>query len=349
MKDILFFARDPGGASSLIDIIRQSQLIYDCDIYAKDFARTIFNNNNIKYKEASNIQGLLSILNNYHLIFTGTSHLEYSEHSIWEKSFELNVECIAYLDHWMGYERFYEVNKKKYIFPKTLIVTDNIAKDKIIDKFSDFHIEIKSLGNTFLQKLHNTKLTNIEIEEAKLDKNLNNYEEIIVYAAEVIKGENLEEKYGFNEYSQFEKLYDYLKNRDKNIKLFFIPHPKHNFKDVEFELDSIIQKDTKMDVEISHKDNIVQLSDKVFGINTSVLVEALIYQIPSCSIQIGIKEKSDFELLNRGVIFNANTDEKLVLFINNTIEPFKYDINSIENSLDDIMNFIELKISNEKI
>ena len=100
---------------------------------------------------------------------------------------------------------------------------------------------------------------------------------------------------------------------------------------------------------------LVKVMKSAFGemnfswVKTSSKMEALIYQIPSCSIQIGIKEKSDFELLNRGVIFNANTDEKLVLFINNTIEPFKYDINSIENSLDDIMNFIELKISNEKI
>lgn len=94
MKKILFFARDPGGANSLVDIIKESQLLYNYDVYAKDFACSIFANNNIKYKEVFDIKDVLDTLDNYNLIFTGTSYRDYSEHSIWKKSFSLDIECI---------------------------------------------------------------------------------------------------------------------------------------------------------------------------------------------------------------------------------------------------------------
>ncbi len=351
MRTILFFARDPGGANSLIDIINACSEVYDCSVYAKDFACTSFTQTKIEYIEVGDENDFLARIKNYDLVFTGTSYGDDLEHLIWEKAQEVGVKCIAYLDHWMGYERFFNNKQEKYIFPQYLIVVDNIAKDYVVQKFSNHNFDVIALGSTFLEKLLDAALTKENLVQYKSKLNLTAFDEVIVYAAEKIKGYEAEGRYGFNEYQQFEKLYKYLLKQNKEIKLFFIPHPKHSRYEVELELSNIgLEKNKNITVTINteyDKNLLVQVADKVFGINTMVLVEALIYKVPICSIHIGIQQDSDFQLIKKDIIFNADTDEKLRQFICNQVAVSGYEIKNIENSLSNMMTLINNMIDDE--
>jgi len=58
-KKIVFFARDPGGASPLVSIIHNFK---KASVYAQDYALDVFKNSNIPCKNVDNIKDLTSKL-----------------------------------------------------------------------------------------------------------------------------------------------------------------------------------------------------------------------------------------------------------------------------------------------
>ena len=336
MKKVLFVARDPGGANSILPIIQEYNKTYLCDIFAKDFASNIFKSGLIDYKEINDIKDIYDNLNNYSLFFTGTSFNDNLEQELWEYSHKNNIVSIAYLDHWMGYDRFFNKEKNRAIFPKKLIVVDQIAKKAFLSRYPNADIEIVCLGSAFLEKFLLLK-----------NNTYNNNNNTIIYAAEKIKGFEIENKYGFNEYLQFLKLFEALKTTGKDYILYFLPHPKHNYDDIYEELKDIIKQNSNIKIIINkqqNKDKLIKESSKVFGINTMVLVEAMLIGKNTCSIQIGIKEPSDFQLIKHNYIYNADTNNKLSDFINNKISNKQYDTSYIKNSTNKILEYIKSNV-----
>ncbi len=326
-KKILFFARDPGGASPLVSFISS---FTSAKVYAQDYAIEIFKNNNIPYQSISNIEDLLPKLKNFKLLVTGTSYLSNSDKELWLEAKKLNIQSVAYFDHWMNFKRFFHTDKNIEIFPNFIIVIDEIAKAGILKNNPTCTSKILTLGSAFLEEAIKQK-TSVHVEK-------NTY----LYAAEKIKGYEIEKEYGINEFTQFELLLNTLEKSNKKTKLFFRPHPKHNKDKIEKYLSTLQTTNCTIALDTSsNKYPLLNSIDALFGINSMVLAEGLMLGKKVCSIGNNLKKLSSFELINKKFIFSSKTKQDLKDFINGKVHINPYDISHIKNSKRTIINFLE--------
>jgi len=345
-KKILFFARDPGGASQLSGIIHEYS---NCEVYAKDFAYNIFINNKIKAINITSLDIIKEKLDSFSLVVTGTSYADDSEKELWKTAKEIGIPTVAYFDHWMNFNRF---NHKRFgqIYPDYIFVFDKLVEHGIIESNPDCSSKVLSVGSTVLEKFVTYSLSNEAQIDYKKENGFFDYDLNIVYAAEKIKGFAIEDEYGVNEFSQFEKLIDACLVLGKKIRVFFRPHPKHNVKEVEFFLDYLQnRKNIHIELDKSHdKISLLYACDVVFGINTMVLIEAMLLGKRVCSIGNDIKSVGSMLLLQNEVIYQSRTENELLAFINGIISINKYDKNTFIgthtrciNSLNDILTIVK--------
>jgi len=326
-KKVLFFARDPGGASPLISIIPN---FTNAKVFAQDYAVDIFKNSNIPCQALNNITNITSKLKNFELLITGTSYLSNSDKELWLEAKKLNIPSVAYFDHWMNFKRFFHTDKKVEIFPDYIIVIDEIAKEGILTNNPNCTSKIVTLGSSFLE--------NVLEQKNSLHVETNTY----LYAAEKIKGYDIEKEYKINEFTQFELLLNTLEKSNKKTKLFFRPHPKHDKIKIQAYLNNF--KTTNCSIVLdtsSNKYPLLNSIDALFGINSMVLVEALVLGKKVCSIGNNMKKASSFELINKNIIFSSKTQKDLSDFIDGQIQTKHYDTSYIKNSKNRIINFLE--------
>lgn len=328
-KKVLFFARDPGGASALISII----LSFTCkDVYAKDYAVHTFAQNSITCKAISSIDTIQDELQKYALIVTGTSYLDNSDKELWFQAKEQNIPSVAYFDHWMNFKRFFHTDRNREIFPDYIITIDTLCKEALLQNNPRCTSKVYALGNTYLQKVLQ--------ENGALDLG-DEFDKNYLYCAEKIKGYEIERKYGVNEFDQFELLVKILDTQNEKIRLYFRPHPKHNIQKIKQYLNSLQTKNAMLVLDESdNKYPLLNAVDAVFGMNSMVLIEALLRNKRVCSLGNGIKKQSNFELLRKNIIFYSKTDEDIRNFIENKIQTTHYNSSNIQDSTDKIITFI---------
>jgi hypothetical protein len=351
LKRVLLFARDPGGANSVAVLAKRLRNKFQLKLYAADFARKIFESNDIDHIPADVPEDILQQMTDYDMILTGTSSNNSIEHALWTEATKIRIPSVAYLDHWMGYERFYDPLLEEYLLPDATIVTDEIAVDVFRRKFQHLNHSVHGLGNPHLETLCENMISLAEKFQYKRLWNLSEFDQVVIYAAEKIAQTSMEDLYGFNEYDQFLKLWETLAATGRKIKLFFLAHPKHSLPEVREQLNKMTEiQNSKVEMELNEKYNkeiLVQIADQIFGINTMVLVEGMLYEIPVCSIQVDVKGISDFEFIRQNYIYNADSRQRLQAFVNREVACVRYDKNKIIGSVDRISRFIDGLIPHE--
>ncbi|EKD27332.1 MAG: hypothetical protein ACD_79C00758G0005, partial [uncultured bacterium] len=332
MKHILFYARDPGGVSALSPVIDsfKNKSQYSMGVYSKDYAYDFFLTKGIKSEKINSISDIYG-LSDIDLIITGTSYNDILEKQIWDKAKASGVKTLAVLDHWVGYDRFMNQENKESCYPDYLCVIDEIALESFKKSNPHCKANLHVTGNPYFDIVKTRKKSIAENKSFK-KSHFKRYDLVVLYGAEKIKGFPIEEKYGFNEYTQFRFLFDVLETLDKRIKIIFRPHPKHDKFEVISELGNY--KSSHIDIMINDALNqflLMQASDYVFGINSMVLVEAWLLDCKVCSLQASNKSESIFDLVRLNVIPNAANKNELTDFLNGKKESAYYDKSVLDN------------------
>ena len=328
-KKVLLFSRDPGGANTIIPLIKPLQLKgYEVKLYGKDFALKrykFFGFDGVDLaKEISDISfdKILGFIQDESpsVIITGTSADDMTEKYMWLAAKQLGIHAFAILDNWMNYGvRFSEYgvsNLEKYkkskihkYLPSKIFVMDKYAKTEMVkDGIYDDIVEVT--GQPYFELLTNQvqKISKHKIEKLRnsLAKDFSDF--VITFVSEDIENSYGADNYlGYTEKTIFnffmKSLEEIISYTNKKITVVIKLHPKENRNSYNAFIADFRNKKIKILVE--HEINswdLVMCSDFVCGMVSMFLLEAMLLNKPIISIQIGLTKKNSFVLDQLGIL-----------------------------------------------
>jgi hypothetical protein len=374
MKKILLFARDPGGANTIFPLVKPLRKKgYKVFIYGKDFALKKFKENHIVALSLENSIREINIKNieNFlyklspDLIITGTSADDMTEKCIWLASKKLNIPSFAILDQWMNYgirfSRFgvneikkYLIDKNHEYLPTKILVMDKIAKEHMIQDGIPEEIILVS-GQPYFEYIHDKTYSQnkLNLLKQKLDIKKDDY--VVVFASEPLlityNNKLSDEPYlGYNEITIFKELYlsllKVVQKSSKKIKLIVKIHPRENIKYYQRIMVDI--DNTKIKVVFDMKSNpqeLIRISNMVCGMSSMLLIESVLLDKPTVSIQIGLKRKNPFILdqmnLANSILTQNELYNKIESIIINNQKHTKIKMDLINNPIEKVSKYIK--------
>ena len=356
MKKVLLFARDPGGANTLIPLYSRLVKSYEVVVYGKDVAVKWFQNEGIpcenicdKYREINlETVGLFLKKIKPDFIITGTSLDDYTERYLWKKAQELGIKAFAILDQWMNmgirfskynYKQcdLYEQDKEHCYMPYRIFVMDEMAKD-IICKDGIPKERVCVTGQPHFEEIRKRYLESKEVFDRKRWN--------VLFASEPIIQDyenNLDEcnYWGFNEKRIFLFLQEALKivseKYHQKIRLIVKPHPRENMEAWREKIE--ICNDENVEIFCStteEKYSLLKSVDLVCGMSSMMLLEAAICEKDILSIMIGLKKENPFILDKLEICKSCLEKEELQKLVEECYKadrekvPFKYIRNAAE-------------------
>lgn len=332
-QTIMLFAADPGGANSIAVLSNYLQKKnYNTVLFARYAALKHLTSNGYKnvtllskdIKEYD-IQTIESLINSYNpcLIITSTTGRDFIERTAWLVGGKLNIPIIAILDQWMNYSlRFlkkHDTHQDKntysvdeYILPTSIIVMDQVAKLSMVHEGLPHNI-IYPLGSPYFDHI---KL------KSKIAKPKSFNSVTILFASEPITkiyGNKLGRSiHGYTEKTTLRSLCLHIQTLDikRKIKLVIKPHPRESEKRYsefleKFAFTSICPEKSVFD-SFKH-------CDIVFGMSSTVLLEAILFKKPTISLHLSSNKKSTYLLEQRGKTTAIRKRYKLTTVIKNLL------------------------------
>ncbi len=366
MKKVLLFARDPGGANTLIPLYSRLKNKYRVVIYGKDVAVKWFQNEGIACNDICDVCREID-LKSIELflrelvpdfIITGTSLDDYTERYLWKSAELLGIKSFAILDQWMNmgirfskynYKQcdLYEKEREHIYMPYRIFVMDEMAKD-IICKDGIPREKVCVTGQPHFEEI------NRKYEESK--SFLDNKKWNVLFVSEPIiqdYEDNLDkcDYWGFNEKRIYQTLYDVLnilaKNFNQDICFIIKPHPRENI-----ELWKRIVSNSnyeKVEVLLSTKEekySLLKSVDLVCGMSSMMLLEATICKKDILSVMIGLKRENPFILDKLNICKSCLKEEDLLQLIKECYKADrkKVSFEYIENASEKVIACIEKEI-----
>jgi hypothetical protein len=329
VKKILLFARDPGGANTVIPLFEPlKQRGYKVVVFGKDVAMTRFNQNGIhalpiaeEIKEISpkEIKGFL-LIQKPDFIITGTSADDMTEKYLWSSAMIMDIPSFAILDQWVNYGiRFskwgvsnvdkYKKNPQHEYLPSKILVMDELAKSEAI--LAGLPVDrILVSGQPYFEYLKNREFDTHALEKIRKKYRLSHSNYVVTYASEPIRKiyGDAREHFGYDEITTFCSLHEALSDIEdvkKNFKISLIIklHPKED----ESYYDGLINKLKSDNIKVyldrdSCSQDLIKISDLVCGMSSMFLLESYILGKPTISIQIGLKGDNPFVLDRIGLM-----------------------------------------------
>jgi len=338
MTKILLFARDPGGANTIIPLFEPlKRKGYTVSVYGKDIALARFSSNNIEAADIVSEVGEVSEVSigkfladlRPDFIITGTSADDMTEKYLWKTAESLGIPSFAILDQWMNYGiRFssygvsqiqeYEKDKNFLFLPSKILVPDDLARrDSILEGLPEDKILVS--GQPYFGWIKNIQVSDDKIKRLRKDLDINNSDFIVVFASEPLQKiykEEVKSYWGYDEISLFLHFYKTMVEETKitkqNIKIIVKLHPKED-PDYYLKLKSEIRKDNIEIIidQVSDPKLLIRVSDLVVGISSMFLLESVVLGKPTISLQIGLKRENPFMLDRIGVLKSIVTKVQL--------------------------------------
>jgi hypothetical protein len=377
-KKILLFSRDPGGANTIISLVKPLEE-RGCQIclYGKDAALAKYAHANLNYAnimdviEDVTLSSVERLITNEKpdLIITGTSADDYTEKFIWNVSEKLKIPSFAIMDQWVNYGvrfsnygvselREYAKNRLHPYQPSKILVMDEIAKNEAVKEgLEPTRIEIT--GNPYIETLFfkATEITKDKINDIKKRFGVKSGDFFITFVSEPISDTYQETDlsghyWGYSERIIFRYLLSSLSeavNSGQNrIIIVLRLHPKerkNNFYDIinDFNHSNIliyIDKD-------SDPLELVLASNLVCGMSSMLLIESMVLSIPIMSIQIGLIRESPFLPdrlgIAKSILTEADLKRNLKMAISGNFHP-SYQFDIIRNPVENIIKLVEMHI-----
>jgi len=364
-KKILLFSHDPGGANMIFPLAKPLRdRGYKVFLYGKKYSL-------VKYSEFG-LRGL-NIVHDFrkttpenlevflkkiapNFVITGTSGNDMTERYMWQAASKLNIPSFAILDSWINYEMRFSANDSGYFFPSKICVADDTAKTKVcIDGLTDDML--LTTGNPYYEFVlkKNVQAIKRNLPDGRNLKNKDNL--TILFISEPIskfykKSFNSEKYLGYTEKTIFKNIYSSIqktfKKSDTKIKLLIKLHPK----DDRSNFDNIIKKLNhnpkiticKIDEAKLSNWDLINSSDIVCGMGSTLLVEAFLLGKPVLSVYIGLKKDypSVFDKVGmmKSIHSQAALDSRFCNLIENKVTS-KYNNEAIKKPINQIISNME--------
>jgi hypothetical protein len=370
-KKIILFSRDPGGANTIIPLVKPLEKKgYVVELFGKDAALEKYANAQVQSVDITKSiheiskDSILDFLKRKKpdFIITGTSGNDCTEKYLWAASNKLKVPSFAIVDQWMNYGiRFskyqimdigkYNEHKKHDFLPTKILIMDEYAKKEAINEGLEPSMLIVT-GQPHFEALREYKSENVTSGPERINRKYNIAESayLITFASEPIsKDYGINEAYmGYNEQAIFKILANNLKkialDFDRKITLIIKLHPReqeNSYRDI------LDLSDEKIDIHIDKNSNPLDLilsSNLICGMSSMFLIESVILGKPVISVQIGLNNKNPFILNRRGIIKSILDEDSLFMELKSTIlknEIPQYNFKIIENPINNVIYQME--------
>jgi len=351
-KRILFFSRDPGSVNVIFPLIPAFQQEYEVLLFGKDAALKRFELFSVEAQDISNhIPPIISVSyeknsTSYYLDFlkklnpdaliTGTGSDDYSEKYLWRAAKVLGIPSFAILDGWQNtgvrFSKWRLLDIDQYVekpdlsfLPSKIFCVDEISQKQLLDIGMDEKNIVVS-GQPYFEYLETLSQTIDQKSVEEFRETIDSDDHTLLFSyiseniTEVEKGQDLEKYYfGYTERSIFEDLMvslsSFSANIHKKMVLIVRKHPNEKM-DV---YSDVIEKYQTEDLEILVDPGfnpflLMKASDLIIGMSSMFLIEALFFNKPILSVQIGLKCPDPFILSSIGYIQSIKRREDLRVF-----------------------------------
>ncbi len=363
MEKVLLFARDPGGANTLIPLYSKLKKEYEVVVYGKDVAIGWFANEKIPCKDIMSECKEISLeeiekfvkKHKFDMVITGTSLDDYTERYLWKVSTNFSVKSYAIMDQWMNmgirFSKYnykecdkYEDDKNHEFLPykifvmdmlaKNMLISDGIEEEKIVVSGQP-HFEVISQDYESKDALYNDEKVNILFVSEPISQDYDD-------------GLDNREYWGFNEKSMFRSLIKALKNivekTDKRFRVIVKPHPRENVENWNDFKEEFSSREIEVLIDTSNnKYSILQSVKVVCGMSSMLLLEAIICKKAVISMMMGLKRENPFVLDRLGMCKSCKRQEefekKLKIGVLDTLDSIDFEY--IDNASDNIIRSIK--------
>ena len=377
-KKILLFSRDPGGANTIIPLVRPlKENGYEIRLFGKDHALDKYSNAGIsglnimdfvKNIELKSIEEFL-VDERPDFILTGTSADDFTEKYIWKAGEKLRIPSFAIFDQWINYgirfskyktteiEEYNDDRTHPYLPSKILVMDDYAKQEAIEDGLEPSRIIVT--GQPYFEDLlkHREKILPETVEKIRRRMGVDGTSFVITFASEPVskdydKSNNSENYWGYTERTVIEELFESIKNisSESSKKIYFIirPHPREDvnrFQDI-----ILLFKEEKISIitdRISNSWDLILASDLICGMSSMFLIESVLLGKPVISVQIGLNKENPFILDRRGIL-KSILDKKMLLnqlrsiIIENEIPHYNFDVikTPVDNAIYQMENYL---------
>ena len=291
-------------------------------------------------------------LDKFDMFITGTSPSSDIDYKVWEYAREKRRKSMCILDMSKDYERRFRKNNR-YLFPDIICVMNDRDRD-IFCGVATSKSRIVVTGSPYLSDIRKFCITRDEKNIIKRKMSANN-KKIITFCTEYILKKNEKEEYGYDELSILSDILCYIENRGRdNFKLFIRLHPEDSASIYE---NFLKMTSRKIDCELIISDpgyKVLQISDVVIGMTSTILAESSILGLNIVSYQ-PVNDKSKIYEKSAAIRKNLVTSkDELAKKIDIIFDLKKKNICNFKstpnNAVKKIMALIEegLSIQNEK-
>lgn len=350
-KKILLLSRDPGGANTIIPLVRPLQEKgYETRLFGKDVALEKYLKsglsginimNYVKNIDSESIREFL-IKERPDFIITGTSSDDFTEKYLWKVGEELGIPSFAIIDQWINYGiRFskyksneiseYNSDNKFHFLPSKILIMDEYAKEEAIKEGLDTSRLIVT-GQPHFENILKYKETSSQefINNIRRKLDINNSDFLITFASEPISKDYCStlNHIGYTEKTILEAILEKLEKitfvSGRKISVIIKLHPREN---IETYHDIISFKYDKINIHIDKTSNpfdLILASDLICGMSSMFLIESVILGKPIISVQIGLNKENPFILDRRGIMKSIMNNETLLIQLNDIIIKNKF-------------------------
>lgn len=328
---IMLMARDPGGANTVIPLVKPLQEKgYQVVLYGKDVALTRYQQLGLAGYDIDEVLPDISIAawqdflrgEDPGFIITGTSGDDFSERYLWEAARSRGIGTFAILDQWMNYgirfspyslkeQEEYSRNRCHQYLPDYILVMDDLAKNEMAAEGIDTE-QIKVSGQPYFDLIKAMRQEVSQgIDNIKEAVDYQSGELMITYVSEPLSQDyndiNGESYWGFDEKSICRLLLSALEKvtdtPTRPARLVIKQHPRENPDNYNDIVRQFSCKFINIRVEKALDSwPLVLASDLVVGMSSMLLLEAIIMGCPTLCVQAGLKRESPLMLARQGII-----------------------------------------------
>jgi len=337
MSRIFIFARDPGGANTVIPLVRPlCAMGHQVLLYGKDVALAKYQQAGLDGMDMTAIlsggitpQSLRDLLKaqSPDVVITGTSADDFTEKYLWNISGELGIPSMAIQDQWLNYGiRFssqsvhemeeYTRNPAHPFLPTRIVAPDAYAKKEMIEAGLPEE-RIVVCGQPYFETVLASREEQGGLALFNEAHHLTEEDCVVVFASEPISktfGEGGLRYWGYNELTILSSLVEALNEAadeaPRPVTLVVRPHPKEGHEHFLEILGRCRNVRWLFDTE-SLPWTLMNRADLVCGMSSMFLIESAILGRTVLSIQIGLSRENPFVLDRQNILKSVLTEDEL--------------------------------------
>lgn len=302
---ILFVFSDPGGAKPCLSLSQEIDRGRTYLVSDRDYSFYSLFNVDVTIIE---IKSVATIINDFDpdLVFTGTSYTSNIELEAIKIAKSKGIKTISFVDHYTSIYKRFSIDGYIANFPDEIVVIDEEAKKIAVNQGIDKSL-VKISANPYHKWLRSWR-PSITRDDFIIKLGLSTNKSYILFAPDPLSNINGIEKFNFDEFVASKNIVDLVNNASEDFKNNFHflvkPHPNQSI----HKLENIFRGNENftflpLDIDVNLS---VFFSNVVLGFFSSILVEALIMNVPVLRFFEKTYKNDPFKDKGVGIISNEN-------------------------------------------